>query len=88
VSPYGVYDPTRNEGWVSVGVDHDTAAFVVETIRRWSRWMGRKAYPEAGQLLITADAESSSGSRVRLWTVELQKLADETGQRITVCHPS
>jgi len=81
-----VYDQTRNEGWVSVGVDHDTAAFAVESIRRWWRWMGRKAYPAAEQLLITADAGGSNGVRIRLWKVELQKLADETGLRITVCH--
>ena len=86
LSPYGVYDQTRNEGWVSVGVDHDTAAFAVETIRRWWRWMGRKAYPEARQLLITADAGGSNGARLRLWKVELQKFADETGLQITVCH--
>ena len=86
VRPYGVYDQTRNEGWVSVGVDHDTAAFAVESIRRWWRWMGRKAYPEAEALLITADAGGSNGVRVRLWKVELQKLADETGLQITVCH--
>jgi len=84
--PYGVYDQTRNEGWVSVGVDHDTAAFAVESIRRWWRWMGRKAYPAAEQLLITADAGGSNGVRIRLWKVELQKLADETGLQITVCH--
>src|SRR5215472_5542855 len=76
----------KNPGWVSVGVDHDTAAFAVESIRRWWRWMGRKAYPAAEQLLITADAGGSNGVRIRLWKVELQKLADETGLRITVCH--
>jgi len=86
LSPYGVYDQTRNEGWVSVGVDHDTAAFAVESIRRWWRWMGRKAYPEARRLLITADAGGSNGARLRLWKVEVQKLADETGLQITVCH--
>jgi transposase len=84
--PYGVYDPTRNEGWVSVGVDHDTASFAVESIRRWWRSMGRQAYPEARQLLITADAGGSNGVRVRLWKVELQKLANETGLAVTVCH--
>jgi len=84
--PYGVYDQTRNEGWVSVGVDHDTAAFAVESIRRWWRWMGRRAYPAAAQLLITADAGGSNGVRLRLWKVELQKLADDTGLQITVCH--
>jgi transposase len=86
VRPYGVYDQTRNEGWVSVGVDHDTAAFAVESIRRWWRWMGRKAYPTAEQLLITADAGGSNGVRVRLWKVELQKFANETGLQIAVCH--
>jgi hypothetical protein len=86
VRPYGVYDQTRNEGWVSVGVDHDTAEFAVESIRRWWRWMGRKAYPAAGHLLITADAGGSNGVRVRLWKVQLQKFADETGLQITVCH--
>ena len=86
VRPYGVYDQTRNEGWVSVGVDHDTASFAAESIRRWWRWMGRKAYPAAEQLLITADAGGSNGVRVRLWKVELQRLADETGLQITVCH--
>jgi hypothetical protein len=86
VRPYGVYDQTRNEGWVSVGVDHDTATFAVESIRRWWRWMGQKAYPVAEQLLITADAGGSNGVRVRLWKVELQKFANETGLRITVCH--
>jgi len=86
LSPYGVYDQTRNAGWVSVGVDHDTATFAVESIRRWWRWMGRKAYPEARQLLITADAGGSNGARLRLWKVEVQKFADETGLHITVCH--
>ena len=86
LSPYGVYDQTRNEGWVSVGVDQDTATFAVESIRRWWRWMGRKAYPEARQLLITADAGGSNGARLRLWKVEVQKFADETGLHITVCH--
>ena len=86
LSPYGVYDQTRNEGWVSVGVDHDTATFAVESIRRWWRWMGRKAYPEARQLLITADAGGSNGASLRLWKVEVQKFADETGLHITVCH--
>jgi hypothetical protein len=84
--PYGVYDQTRNEGWVSVGVDHDTASFAVESIRRWWRWMGRKAYPAAEQLLITADAGGRNGVRVKLWKVELQQFADETGLQITVCH--
>ena len=85
-NPYGIYDIGRNIGWVSVGVDHDTAAFAVETIRRWWRSMGRKVYPKATRLLITADSGGSNGSRVRLWKLELQKLADETGLRIAVCH--
>jgi transposase len=85
-TPYGIYDLGRNSGWVSVGMDHDTAEFAVETIRRWWRTMGRPAYPQATRLLITADAGGSNGSRLRLWKVELQKLADETGLRIAVCH--
>jgi transposase len=85
-TPYGVYDLGRNSGWVSVGMDHDTAEFAVETIRRWWRSMGHPAYPEATRLLITADAGGSNGSRLRLWKLELQKLADETGLRIVVCH--
>ena len=85
-TPYGIYDLGRNSGWVSVGMDHDTAEFAVETIRRWWRSMGRPAYPEAARLLITADAGGSNGSRLRLWKIELQKLADETGLRIAVCH--
>jgi len=84
--PYGVYDLGRNTGWVSVGVDHDTAAFAVHTIRRWWREMGRKAYPRARSLLITADSGGSNGARVRLWKWELQKLADETGLTISVSH--
>lgn len=85
-TPYGVYDLTHNNGWVSVGIDHDTAAFAVETIRRWWLSMGRPLYPKAQRLLITADGGGSNGSRVRLWKLELQKLADETGLRIAVCH--
>lgn len=85
-TPYGIYDLGRNSGWVSVGMDHDTAEFAVETIRRWWRSMGRPAYPEATRLLITADAGGSNGTRLRLWKLELQKLADETGLRIVVCH--
>ena len=84
--PYGVYDMTANAGWVSVGVDHDTAEFAVETVRRWWRQMGRRAYPEARRLLITADGGGSNGSRGRLWKFELQKLADALGLRISVCH--
>ncbi len=86
VAPYGVYDLGRNVGWVSVGVDHDTAAFAVESIRRWWRWMGRRSYPKARRLLITADSGGSNGSRVRLWKWELQQFADETGLEISVCH--
>jgi len=86
VAPYGVYDLTRNNGWVSVGIDHDTAAFAVATIRRWWRKMGRPAYSKASHLLITADSGGSNGSRTRLWKVELQKMANQTGLTITVCH--
>jgi hypothetical protein len=85
-APYGVYDVTQNAGWVSVGVDHDTAAFAAQSIRRWWESMGATAYPEARKLLITADSGGSNGARVRLWKVELQKLADETGLEISVCH--
>ena len=85
-TPYGIYDLSRNSGWVSVGMDHDTAQFAVETIRRWWRSMGHPTYPEATRLLITADAGGSNGSRLRLWKLELQKLADETGLRMVVCH--
>jgi hypothetical protein len=84
--PYGVYDEATNTGWVSVGIDHDTAAFAVETVRRWWRHMGNKVYPRAKRLLITADGGGSNGSRCRLWKVELQRLADEIGLRISVCH--
>lgn len=86
VAPYGVYDLGRNVGWVSVGVDHDTAAFAVESIRRWWRWMGSHSYPQAKRLLITADSGGSNGARVRLWKWELQQLANETGLEISVCH--
>jgi hypothetical protein len=86
VAPYGVYDLGRNTGWVSVGVDHDTAEFAVESIRRWWRWMGRRSYQNAKRLLITADSGGSNGARVRLWKWELQQLADETGLEIAVCH--
>jgi hypothetical protein len=85
-TPYGVYDMGRNEGWVSVGIDHDTGAFAVETIRRWWRQMGEPVYGQVERLLITADAGGSNGSRLRLWKVELQKLANETGLQIAVCH--
>jgi transposase len=86
VNPYGVYDITNNSGWVNVGIDNDTASFAVESIRRWWNMMGCKVYPEAKKLMITADCGGSNGYRVRLWKVELQKLADETGLEISVCH--
>jgi hypothetical protein len=84
--PYGVYDLRRDEGWVSLGTDHDTASFAVNAIRRWWRQMGRGAYPRARSLVITADAGGSNGPRVRLWKWELQQLANRTGLAITVCH--
>ena len=86
VSPYGVYDVAANQGWVSVGITHDTAEFAVESIRRWWREMGQPLYPAAQHLLITADCGGSNGYRVRLWKVELQKLADELAMVIHVCH--
>jgi len=85
-APYGVYDVGQNTGWISVGTDHDTAAFAVNTIRRWWYSMGQDVYPDAKELLITADSGGSNGSRVRLWKLELQKMADETGLEISVCH--
>jgi hypothetical protein len=85
-NPYGVYDLAQDEGWVSVGTDHDTSAFAVQTIRRWWQSVGAEAYPHATELLITADGGGSNGSRVRLWKVEIQKLADEIGIPITICH--
>lgn len=84
--PYGVYDLTRNEGWVSVGIDHDTARFAVASIKRWWRKMGRKRYPQAKELLITADCGGSNSSRTKLWKVALQKLANDLRLRLTVCH--
>ncbi|MFV2074073.1 MAG: ISAzo13 family transposase [Thermoanaerobaculales bacterium] len=84
--PYGVYDLSRDEGWVSVGIDHDTASFAVNAVRRWWKLMGRAAYRDADSLLITADAGGSNGPRVRLWKWELQKFANRTGLSITVCH--
>ena len=86
VNPYGVYDISRNEGWVSIGTDHDTSAFAVESIRQWWNTMGKIAYPNARKLLITADSGGSNGYRVRLWKVELQKLADDSGLEISVSH--
>ncbi|GAC1470734.1 MAG: hypothetical protein NVSMB9_16140 [Isosphaeraceae bacterium] len=84
--PYGVYDLTANRGWVSVGIDHDTARFAVETLRRWWANMGSSAYPGARELLVTADSGGSNGSRVRLWKLAVQELSDATGLRIKVCH--
>jgi DDE family transposase len=84
--PYGVYDLHRDEGWVSVGIDHDTASFAVNAIRRWWHRMGRSAYPQARSLVITADAGGSNGTRLKLWKWELQRFANRTGLTITVCH--
>jgi hypothetical protein len=84
--PYGVYDLAANSGWVSVGVDHDTAAFAVNSIRQWWQAVGRARYPDATRLLITADGGGSNGSRVRLWKRELQKLANVLGLDIVVSH--
>ena len=84
--PYGIWDTSRNEGWVSVGVDHDTAEFAVASIQNWWTRMGKQVYPEARELLITADSGGSNGYRPRLWKRELQRFADETGLTLTVCH--
>jgi hypothetical protein len=84
--PYGVYDLRRNEGWVSVGIDHDTAEFAVESLRRWWRRMGRSVYPNAKELLVTADGGGSNSSRSRLWKREIQRFATETGLRTTIVH--
>jgi hypothetical protein len=84
--PYGVYDLTRNQGWVNVGIDHDTARFAAASIKRWWRKMGRKRYPQAKELLITADCGGSNSSRTRLWKVALQELADDLQLRLTICH--
>ena len=86
VIPYGVYDIGKNMGWINVGTDHDTASFAVASIRRWWVGMGREIYPSATDLLICADCGGSNGYRVRLWKIELQNLASETGLRITICH--
>jgi hypothetical protein len=86
VVPYGVYDLTHNQGWVSVGINHDTAEFAVATICRWWKRMGMLRYPQAPHLLITADGGGSNGSRVRLWKIEVQKLAQELNMIIHVCH--
>jgi Rhodopirellula transposase DDE domain len=84
--PYGVYDLSHNEAWVSVGVSSDTAEFAVETIRNWWKRLGRRRHPQANRLLITADSGGSNSSRNRLWKVELQRLSDETGLEMEVCH--
>jgi hypothetical protein len=84
--PYGVYDMSAGAGWVNVGTDADTGQFAVESIRRWWHNIGKAAYPDAARLLITADAGGSNGSRLRLWKVELARLADELGLEISVCH--
>lgn len=84
--PYGVYDPAQNAGWVNVGTDHDTAAFAVQSVRRWWEMVGAAAYPDATRLLITADSGGSNNPRVRLWKTELAALAEQTGLDITVCH--
>lgn len=84
--PYGIYDLFQNKGWVSVGIDHDTAEFAVETIKKWWTKMGKPMYSDAQKLLITADGGGSNSSRSRLWKAELQKLANETGLIIEVCH--
>lgn len=84
--PYGVYDIADNKGWVSVGIDHDTACFAVNAIRRWWLTMGKPRYRQARRMMITADCGGSNGARVRLWKVELQKFVDEIGIPVTVCH--
>ena len=84
--PYGVYDLSENQGWVSVGIDHDTARFAAEAIRRWWKKMGSKRYRDARELLITADGGGSNGSRCRLWKVALQELATKLEMPIHVCH--
>ena len=85
-APYGIYDLVSNTGFVNVGISADTAAFAVESIRRWWLSMGKEKYPTAAKLLITADGGGSNGSRVRLWKSELQRFADETGLEISICH--
>jgi hypothetical protein len=85
-TPYGVYDVAQNQGWVTVGIDHDTAEFAVASIRQWWQALGQATYPGATSLLITADGGGSNGSRLRLWKLELQRFADETGLELRVCH--
>ncbi|MHB1811497.1 MAG: ISAzo13 family transposase [Thermoplasmataceae archaeon] len=84
--PYGIFDMKLNEGYVNVGIDHDTAEFAVQSIKKWWECMGKKRYPDAKRLMITADGGGSNGSRVKLWKIELQKFATETGLEISVCH--
>ena len=84
--PYGVYDMTYNQGWVSVGIDHDTAQFAMSTIHQWWLKMGKKTYPEATKLMITADGGGSNGVRNRLWKKTLQEFSDKTGLELEVCH--
>jgi hypothetical protein len=86
VIAYVIYDIRANERWVNIGIDHDTAEFAVESIRRWWNLMGRKRYPDSKNIMIAADGGGSNGSRVKLWKIELQKFADESGLNITVCH--
>lgn len=86
VCPYGVLDIEKNIGWVNVGIDHDTATFAVESIRRWWNTMGKEMYSQANELLITADGGGSNSSRSRLWKKEIQGLANETGLKIKICH--
>ena len=84
--PYGVYDLAQNQGWVSVGTDHDTAEFAVATLQQWWQQMGSTTYPEAKELLITADGGGSNSSRGRLWKLAIQRFADASGLRVTVSH--
>lgn len=86
VIPYGIYDLERNEGWVSVGIDHDAAEFAAASIHRWWLHMGRASYPDAKELLIIADSGGSSSSSSRLWKLELKRLADSTGLTMHACH--
>jgi hypothetical protein len=84
--PYGAYDQQRNEGFVNVGISHDTAEFAVESVRRWWRWIGRRRYPQAQRLLLCADGGGSNGSRNRAWKYHLQQLANQSRLAVTVCH--